>query len=225
MLLRAAFSLALILTLVLPTTVAAAGPWPEQASGTVIAVSEDFTGEGERGSTSIFIESGDRARFSIGLDSDLGQTDDDWSAYAFIRQPLTAPASADRVTVSAGVGAQGTPGGSEPLIVLGGAWGRDVQAGFAGWVSLEGAARYGATSGETELEGGATFGIEPIDRIALVNAFRVTGVAGSATDPQTELTSSIVGTLTDRTRIELGAVVDLSGNAPTGLRLGTWLEF
>jgi len=219
MLLRAA------LLLLLTVGVAQAGPWPEETTGTFISVTEEFDNSDRRGTTSIFVESGSRERFTIGVDSDLGATDEDWSAYAFIRQPLSSPSARDRVAISAGLGAQQTVDGSEPLIVLGGAWGRDVENGVPGWLSLEGSARYGTTSGETKLSGGATVAVKPIDRIALVNEFSVTGVSGSAADPERQLTSSIVGTLTQRARVELGATVDLSGSTGPGIRLGTWLEF
>ena len=202
-----------------------AGPWPDRTSGTFISVTEDFDSPDRRGATSIFVESGGSERFTVGVDSELGTSDDDWSAYAFIRQPLSSPGARDRVAFSAGLGAQQTTSGSEPLIVLGGAWGRDVANGIGGWLSLEGSARYGTTSGETELAGGATVAVEPIDRIALVNEFSVTGNAGSATDAERQLTSSIVGRISERARVELGATVDLSGGTAPGLRLGTWLEF
>jgi hypothetical protein len=219
MLLRAA------LLVFLSASAALAGPWPERTSGTFLSLTEDFSDGGTRGTTSIFVESGGNERFTIGLDSELGETDDDWSAYAFVRQPLSSESSRDRVAVSAGVGARQTSGGTEPLIVLGGAWGRDVENGFSGWLSLEGEARYGANSRETELQGGATIALEPLDRIALVNELSITGVPGSGDGTVTELTSSIVSTISDRTRIELGATLDLAGEEPTGIRFGTWLEF
>ena len=219
MLLRAA------LLLLVTGGVAHAGPWPAETTGTFISVTEEFASPDRRGTTSIFIESGGSARFTVGVDSELGAADDDWSAYAFIRQPLSSPNARDRIAISAGLGAQQTVSGSEPLIVLGGAWGRDVENGIPGWLSLEGSARYGTTSGETELAGGATVAVRPVDRIALVNEFRITGIAGSATDPERQLTSSIVGTISQRTRVELGATVDISGSTAPGIRLGTWLEF
>lgn len=219
MLLRAA------LLLLVTVGVAHAGPWPAETTGTFISVTEEFDNPDRRGTTSIFVESGGSERFTIGVDSELGSTDEDWSAYAFIRQPLSSPNARDRVAFSAGLGAQQTVNGSEPLIVLGGAWGRDVANGISGWLSLEGSARFGTTSGETELAGGATVAVEPIDRIALVNEFSVTGNTGSATDPERQLTSSVVGRISERARVELGATVDLSGGTAPGLRLGTWLEF
>ena len=152
----------------------------------------------------------------------------DLAAYAFMPSAsLSSPSASDRVRdTSRRFGRPSrTVDGSEPLIVLGGAWGRDVENGVPGWLSLEGSARYGTTSGETKLSGGATVAVKPIDRIALVNEFSVTGVSGSAADPERQLTSSIVGTLTQRARVELGATVDLSGSTGPGIRLGTWLEF
>ena len=220
MLLRAA------LLLLLTVGVAHAGPWPEETDGTFISVTEEFDNSDRRGHDldlrrKAAVESASRSA----LIRNSGATDEDWSAYAFIRQPLSSPSARDRVAISAGLGAQQTVSGSEPLIVLGGAWGRDVENGVPGWLSLEGSARYGTTSGETELSGGATVAVKPIDRIALVNEFSVTGISGSAADPERQLTSSIVGTLSQRARVELGATVDLSGSTGPGIRLGTWLEF
>ncbi|MDJ1006622.1 MAG: hypothetical protein QNJ13_02265 [Paracoccaceae bacterium] len=204
---------------------ALAGPWPDEPSGTFISVTEDFAeGTGE-GTTSIFVESAGSESFTIGIDSVLGETDDDWSALAFIRQPLTPTTARDRLAVSAGFGAQATTEGTEPLVLLGGAWGRDVDGNVGGWLSLEGEARYGPNTGDTELQGDATLAVEPVDRIALVNELSVTGVPGSEIDAETQLTTSIVGSISERARLELGATVDLTGDAPTGIRLGTWLEF
>ena len=219
MLLRAA------ILVLLSASASSAGPWPEETRGTFLSVTEDFTDGGTRGTTSIFVESGGSERFTIGLDSELGETDDDWSAYAFVRQPLSSRSSRDRVAIAAGVGARQTPDGTEPLIVLGGAWGRDVDNGFSGWLSLEGSAFYGANSRETELQGDATIAVEPLDRIALVSELSIKGVPGSTDGSATELTSSIVSTISDSTRIEFGATLDLSGDEPTGIRFGTWLEF
>lgn len=219
MLLRAA------LLVILGASAAVAGPWPDAPSGTFLSVTEDFSDGGSRGTTSIFVESGGSERFTIGLDSELGETDDDWRAYAFVRQPLSARSARDRVSISAGIGAQQTAEGTEPLIVLGGAWGRNVEDTFSGWLSLEGEARYAANSGQTELQGGATVAVEPIDRIALVNELSVSGVPGSSNEAETQLTSSIVSTISERTRISLGATLDLSGDEPPGIRFGTLLEF
>lgn len=212
------------LLLLLGTSPALAGPWPEDG-GTFLSVTEDFSEMGGPNVTSIFVESSGSESFTIGLDTVRGENSEDWSAFAFIRQPLTSPGTRDRVSVSAGLGAQQTVEGTEPLVVLGGGWDRAMDSGFAGWLSLSGEARYGANTGATELSGEATVAVEPIDRIALVNELSVTGVPGSESDPATQLTTSIVGAISERARVQLGATVDLSGDAPTGFRLGTWLEF
>lgn len=202
-------------------------PWPRDTSGTFMALTEDFTDSTSAGETSLFIESGGgRDGFSIGISSVLDEATDEWSAFAFVRQPLTVSNARDRVSLSAGFGAQHTDdGNTEPVVVLGGAWGRDVDGLMSGWLSLEGEARYATDSGETALQGDATVAVEPVDRIALVNEFSLSGVPGSDVDADAQLTSSIVGSITDQARIQLGATVDLSGDSATGFRLGTWLEF
>ena len=206
---------------------AAANPWPRDTSGTFIAITEDFTDTREAGETALFVESGGgHDGLSIGISSVLDEVDDEWSAFAFVRQPLNAPGARDRVSLSAGFGAQQTEAGpTEPLLILGGAWGRDVEGLMAGWLSLEGEARYATDTGETELQGDATVAVQPLERIALVNEFSLSGVPGSDVDAEAQLTSSIVGSITDQARIQLGATVDLSGDTATGFRLGTWLEF
>ena len=213
--------------LLISAPVAGANPWPRDTSGTFIAVTEDFgdgTGEGE---TSLFVESGGgQDGLSIGISSEVDPAVDEWSAIAFVRQPLTPASSKDRVSLSAGVGAQQTDTGTtEPLLVLGGAWGRDVEGLIAGWLSLEGEARYATDTGETELIGDATVAVSPVDRISLVNEFSLSGVPGSDISADAMLTSSIVGNISDQARIQVGATVDLSGDSPTGFRVGTWLEF
>jgi len=213
------------LLLFLSAPAALAGPWPEPGPGTFIAITEDFALDSERGTTSIFVESSAPRRFSIGLDTRVDEEVDDWSAFAFIRQPLTDVTSPDRVSISAGLGAEQTASGTEPLVVLGGTWGRDVENGVSGWLGLEGEARYRANSGETELLGGATIALEPMERIALVNEFSISGVPGSSEDNTRLLTSSIVGAVSSTARIEFGTTLDLSGEAAPGFRLGTWLEF
>ncbi|MEM9710439.1 MAG: hypothetical protein AAF871_16840 [Pseudomonadota bacterium] len=201
-----------------------AGPYPRDTEGTVISITEDIDNEVEDGTTSIFVESGSEL-FSVGVDTEIVGEEEDWSAFAFIRRPLTPKSSRDRVSLSAGFGAQQTETGTEPVVVLGGAWGRDVEGAMAGWLSLEGEARYGADSGETALSGDAAVAVSPINGISLVNEVSVSRVAGSDDDTETFLTSSIVGTVSETARVQLGATVDLSGEAATGIRLGTWLEF
>ncbi|MEL7104917.1 MAG: hypothetical protein AAGM21_03285 [Pseudomonadota bacterium] len=215
------------LILLLSSAPALANPWPRDTSGTFIAITEDFSDTPEAGETSLFIESGGgRDTFSIGVSSVLDEVTNEWSAFAFVRQPLTASGARDRVSLSAGLGAQHTESGeTEPLVILGGAWGRDVEGLLAGWLSLEGEARYATDTGETELQGDATVAVRPMERIALVNEFSLSGVPGSDVDADAQLTSSIVGSITDQARIQLGATVDLSGDTATGFRLGTWLEF
>ena len=215
------------LILLLSVAPALANPWPRDTSGTFIAITEDFSDTDDTGETSLFIESGGgRNGFSIGVSSVLDEVSDEWSAFAFVRQPLTASGARDRVSLSAGFGAQHTDAGeTEPLVILGGAWGRDVEGLMAGWLSLEGQARYATDTGSTELQGDATVAVQPMERIALVNELSLSGVPGSDVDADAQLTSSIVGSITDQARIQLGATVDLSGDAATGFRLGTWLEF
>ena len=215
------------LVLLLSMAPAFANPWPRDTSGTFISVTEDINNTDTSDETSLFIESGGgRDGFSIGISSVLDDIDDEWTAFAFVRQPLSAPGARDRVSLSAGFGAQQTESGpTEPLLILGGAWGRDVEGMLAGWLSLEGEARYATDTGETELQGDATVAVRPVDRIALVNEFSLSGVPGSDVSAEAQLTSSIVGNITDRARIQLGATVDLSGDSATGFRLGTWLEF
>lgn len=215
------------LIFILSVAPALANPWPRDTSGTFIAITEDLTESSDPGETSVFIESGGgRDGFSIGVSSNLDEANDEWSAFAFVRQPLTASGARDQVSLSAGVGAQQTNSGStEPLVILGGAWGRDVDGVLAGWLSLQGEARYATETGETELQGDATVAIQPMERIALVNEFSLSGVPGSDVDADAQLTSSIVGSITAQARVQLGATVDLSGDTATGFRLGTWLEF
>ena len=141
------------LILLLSVAPALANPWPRDTSGTFIAITEDFSDTDDTGETSLFIESGGgRSGVSIGVSSVLDEVSDEWSAFAFVRQPLTASGARARVSLSAGFGAQHTDAGeTEPLV--------------------------------------------------------------------------IAGSITDQARIQLGATVDLSGDAATGFRLGTWLEF
>lgn len=221
MLLRAIFSF------LLTATVAAANPWPRDTSGTFLSVTEDFRDASDQGETSLYIESGGgQDGLSIGISSRLDSEVDEWTAFAFVRRPITPATSKDRVTLSAGLGAQQTDtGDTEPLVVLGGAWGRNVEGLLAGWLSLEGEARYLTDTGSTELIGDATVAVTPVDRISLVNEFSLSGIPGSDTSADAQLTSSIVGNITDQARIQLGATVDLTGETATGFRVGTWLEF
>ncbi|MEL7027063.1 MAG: hypothetical protein AAGO57_07545 [Pseudomonadota bacterium] len=222
MLLRAA-----ILLLLASTAAAAANPWPRDTEGTFISVTEDFGDLEEDTETRLFIESGaGKTGPSIGVSSVVDSDGDAWTAFAFVRQPLSSSGARDQFALSAGIGAQQTQTGStEPLVVLGGAWGRGVDGLVNGWLSLEGEARYATDTGETELQGDATIAVSPIDQISLVNELSLTGVPGSDVDADAQLTSSIVGNITDQARIQLGATVDLSGDTATGFRLGTWLEF
>lgn len=214
------------LLLIASAAAAAANPWPRDTGGTFVAITEDFSQDPASGSTGIFIESGGTdASVSLGLSSEL-ENDDDWSAFAFVRRPLSPNDARDRFSLSAGFGAQQSDAGpTEPLVILGGAWGRDVAGTMSGWLSLEGEARYQTNTGETELSGGATIAVQPMDRIALVNELSVTGVPGSGGGTAAELTSSIVGSISTGARVQLGATVDLSGDTATGFKLGTWLEF
>lgn len=205
---------------------AQAGPWPEPTNGTFIRLTEDFAEGSDPSNTQLFVESSGRHSFFLGVDSERSADTEDWSAYAFIRQPLSAETSPDKFAVSAGVGAQQSDGDSEPLVVVGGIWGRDLSGNVTGgWVSLEGDVRYGTTSGQTELTGGAIVAVEPVDRIAFVNEVSVSGVPGSSETAETLLTTSIVGSVSASARVQLGATIDLSGDTATGFRLGTWLEF
>ncbi len=216
------------LLLLLTASVANANPWARDSDGTFIAITEDFGGSTTAlDRTTVYVESEvGPERLSIGISGTVGEGDDQWNTFAFVRRPLSSASARDQISLLAGLGAQNTDTGpTEPVLILGGAWDRNVDGALNGWLSLEGEARYLTDSGETELQGDAIVGIEPVDRIALVNEFSLSGVAGSQDDPDAQLTSSIVGSISDRARVQLGATMDLSGDTATGFRVGTWLEF
>lgn len=212
---------------VLAASSATANPWLSDQGGTLLNFSEDFNSSGAPDETTIYVESGSATdRLSIGISSTIDDADDEWDAYAFIRRPLTSPDATGRVSLSAGIGAQQLAGReTEALVIIGGEWGSEVNGALEGWLSIEGEARYATTSRETALQGGATVGVQALERIAVVNELSLSGISGTSDRNETRLTSSIVGSISENARVQLGATMDLSGNTSTGFRLGTWLEF
>lgn len=203
----------------------AAGPAPQRDRSTFISVATDIPSDGSDGVSTIFLEQGGPDSLRYGFDAGLEETDEDWSAFAFVRQPLSDPGAMAQLSISAGVGAKRLDDSTEPLVVLGGTLDRALGNGPGSFFSLGAEARYGTVSGETDLRGDARLGLSPVDGFALVNQLEVTGTAGSGLDPDSTLTSSVVSRINETARLEIGATFALSGEARPGFRIGTWLEF
>ncbi|UXU76089.1 MULTISPECIES: hypothetical protein [unclassified Paracoccus (in: a-proteobacteria)] len=238
----------LVLALMLASA-ATAGPWGRDPGSGFLSA----TVEGDRagyGSKSLYAEYGVSPRRLLGLELGHSRTGES-NLLLWWQQQLDAGDGPDRWTVSLGGGLLRRDGALMPLVQIGTAWGRGLDAvpGLrhlpgGGWVAIETRLKLagkfrevdalslhaGETSGfldhvtaETSAKAQATLGWNARDGLSLIQQLRLE--KRDDADFSSKLAASVVQELGMNTRLEVGMVQPLNRPEGRSLFLGTWFDF
>jgi len=239
----------LILCLLFSAGFADASPWARGKRGVFLSLSGERDHEGN-GYLGLYGEYGLSPRDTLGFE--LGRASGgESSAMIWWQRSLDQGAGPDRWVVSAGGGVLKRGGDYLPLAQVGVGWGRGWDAlpllralHGGGWLSVEaryrvalrwkdgeawselasqGAGLFSYLTPEATAKAELTFGWHTTDTMMLINQLRFedrtdTGFSAS-------LATTVVRDLAGPVRLEVGAVLPLSGAGETAVRIGTWVEF
>lgn len=227
--------IAFLLMLMLPG-LALSGAWPRDQG----AVFLSFSAERDRAGNhyaGLYGEYGLSARRTLGVQ--LGQAEGERSLLIWIQRAIGDDAARNRWALSAGGGALHRDGQWLPMGQAGVSWGRgfdEIMQG--GWMAADSRIRVTGRireAWEVAADGGAYLTPESEAKLDLTLGLRVT--AGlmvitqlrfeyrDDTGPGSKLATSFVRDLYGPAKIEIGALVPISGQGERALKLGTWFEF
>ncbi|MFQ6553808.1 hypothetical protein AAD018_015830 [Aestuariibius insulae] len=204
-----------------------AGPWPRGKGKAFVSVSSTFSLTGDllkpiQYEPSLYAEYGVTERLTFGLDVFVAGDFDQPTAFVFGRLPILERRIEDPVAVTLGVGFEETPRGQKQLIRAGLAWGRGFERG---WLAVDSFATIGLDGGDLDLKLDATWGRNFGKRWTTALQLQ-TGQTGRREDPFAKLAPSIILSIHDKARVELGIVHHLTDeDVTTAVKLGSWLEF
>lgn len=218
---------------------AGAGPWARDAGGVFVTLSQQADAAGETW-TGVWGEYGLTPRITLGVDAGISGRGDGkaivWGQKAWVR-------GEHRLAASAGIGASFIGEEIMPLAQIGGGWGRGLTTPLGpGWAAAEARAivttrnvtvaqrinaltyaTYAYLLPETSAKAELTLGLKPRDRLMLIGQLQLE--QGRETDLDTRLAGSVVYSLRNPARLEVGVISPISGAAEPALKLGLWLEF
>lgn len=219
---------ALILGVLLSLTATAlkAGAWPREEGQLFIAAGGNFLlSEGAElpvyYDPTLYAEYGLRPWLTLGTDlytADKGRIS---STFVFAMTPIGDPERDLRRMAGIGFGYRFNNDGSEealirPALSLG-------QATASGWLAFDGSATYGTTVTKWRPKGDFTWGHHWTDRIT--TTFQVQTGTGFTGDHYAKISPTVIWTLNDRIKVNLGAVQALTGDRGSALKFETWLTF
>ncbi|WP_096784761.1 hypothetical protein [Rhodobacter sp. CZR27] len=216
-----------------------AGPWAREDGAVFLTLSQQGDAAGESW-TGLWAEYGLTPRITLGIDAGVSGRGDGkfilWGQKAWVR-------GEHRFAASAGIGASFIGEEVMPLAQLGGGWGRGLSTRFgAGWVAAEARAIVTARNvtftqqlnsqalatyvymlPETSAKAELTLGLRPRDRLMLISQVQLE--QGRDTGLDMRLANSVVYSLRDPAKLEVGLITPISGEAEPAVKLGLWLEF
>lgn len=230
---------ALLVTLLLAVLAGAveAGPWPREAGTHFLSLSAERDRDGNS-YAGLYGEYGFSAATTIGYEfggTNVGET----TGILWLQRPLGGADRDDRLTLALGAGFISRNGEVGPVGLAAAAWGRGFE-GFlgGGWITAEGrvllAARLAADNGlsasalalltpEATAKADLTIGLRPRSGMMLINQLRLE--QRHEADFTARFAGSVVQDLAGPVKLELGAILPLTGPGEHALKIGTWLEF
>jgi len=215
--------------LVFCPVIAAAGPWAREKGTSFMSLSitasnpADALGETPDLFGSFYMERGLGRELTLGFDTGLDQ-DMDYTSLIFLRKPVGPAESPHRFALRLGGGTSLSGGVTDYVAMAGGAWGRGFETRFgSAWAVLDLSMQYRINAQESVAKADLTLGVKPSDRTKIMVQFQSGDYPGSK--PFLRVVPSVARKFGERTHIELGAQIGLSGEDRVGVKLGTWLEF
>lgn len=219
---------------------AAASPWQREEGGKFLS----FSGDRDRAGnsyTGLYGEYGlsDRRMvvFELGY-SNVGETD----AMLSLQRALDDGDGPNRWVFSLGAGLVARDNELIPTAQFGLGWGRGFERILGGgWLSAEARVKVAATMDDDAFEEGLpessldyitpetmtkaelTLGLRPMDGMLFINQIWLE--ERPDTGFSAKLASSIVQDITGPVKLEIGAILPISGVGDQALKIGTWLEF
>ncbi|QQA42218.1 hypothetical protein [Pelagovum pacificum] len=218
---------ALVILFLTFATSANAGPWLREKGavflsfGANVAISDSAVRPVHWDPT-VFLEYGLTERLTVGFDLYIANGDEEQTAGVFARYPLregdlTWPVSA---TVGYGLRHDRTEATLEEILRFGVSTGRGLPRG---WVAIDAAAIQPLVEAPLEAKLDVTWGREVAPRMTTILQLQ-TGI-GTAGDFYAKAAPSVLLSVNERLRFEVGAVQALTGDLGTGLRIAAWLDF
>jgi len=208
---------------------AEAGPWAREKGKSFLSFSVTATTPtGDIGTTpeffgAFYMERGLGRDLTLGFDTGINQ-EMDTTSIMFLRRPVGGTNGANRFALQLGAGTTVSSEGVDYLGQAGASWGRGLETRFgAGWAVLDLSAQYRITAQELVSKADLTFGVKPNERTKIMMQLQTGKYPDS--DLFVRLVPSVARKIGERTQVELGAQIGLSGDDRVGIKLGTWLEF
>ncbi|MFZ3581817.1 hypothetical protein ACOI1H_06545 [Loktanella sp. DJP18] len=218
--------LAFIACLSAPGTGASAGAWARDEGTLFIAAGGNFLlSDGAElpvyYDPTVYAEYGLTDRVTLGLDLSTADKGRIASAFAFAAVPVGSITGANRATVSLGYGYRLNPDTTrEALMRLGVSLGRGLERG---WLAADVSATIGTIDRTWRPKADFTWGRNWSDH--WTSTLQVQTGQGFYDDYYAKYSPTVIYTLTDRFKINLGAVQALTGDGGSALKLETWLTF
>lgn len=218
---------------------ASSGPWPREAGRHFVTLSVEQDRQSNR-YEGLYGEYGLTPRTTLGYE--IGHANaGEISGLIWLQRAWDAGGGANRMAMSAGIGAVHRDGQTLPVAQVGSSWGRGFE-GFwkGGWITAEMRVRIAGRFDDPALPGlsagslayltpdmttkaEVTLGLRRTDSLMLINQLRIEKRQDE--DISTRLASSMVRDLSGYAKLELGIITPLSGVGEQAVRIGTWLEF
>lgn len=215
----------LLFLLTLPG-VLSAGAWPRDTGDLFIAAGGNFLlSPGAElpvyYDPTVYAEYGLSDRLTLGLDLYTADRGRIASAFGFARVPVGSISGPLRSAVSLGYGYRLNPDTStEALLRLGLSLGRGLDHG---WLAADTSATYGTRDTTWRPKADFTWGRAWSDR--WTTTLQLQTGQGYFDDNYAKVSPTVIFTLRDSIRINLGAVKALTGDGGGALKLETWLTF
>lgn len=169
----------------------------------------------------VYAEYGLTDRVTLGLDLYTADKGRIASAFAFAAVPVGSITQANRAMISLGYGYRLNPDTTtEALMRLGVSFGRGMDRG---WLAADVSATIGTIDTTWRPKADFTWGRNWSDRWTTTMQLQ-TGV-GFFDDTYAKVSPTVIYSVSDRFKINLGAVKALTGDGGSALKLETWLTF
>ncbi|WP_157057470.1 hypothetical protein [Loktanella sp. 3ANDIMAR09] len=203
-----------------------AGPWPREEGHTFIAAGGNFLlSDGAElpvhYDPTLYVEYGLRPDLTVGLDfysADKGRI---YSAFSFAAIPANSPDADLKSMLSFGIGYRRNADDSEELLTrIGLSLGQSTPNG---WLAFDGNITYDAIDQAFRPKADFTWGRSWSDR--WTTTLQVQTGQGFSDDHYAKVSPTLIYTINERYRVNLGSVHALTGDRGSALKIETWLQF
>ncbi|RYH02166.1 hypothetical protein EU805_09910 [Salipiger sp. IMCC34102] len=219
-------SISLAILLILAATMLRAGAWPREEGDLFIAAGGNFLlSEGARlpvhYDPTLYAEYGFSPRLTLGTDLHTADAGRIFSTFVFAMTPFGDPEADLRRMAGFGLGYRQNNDGTEealirPALSLG-------QSTGSGWLAFDGTVTYGTEVRTWRPKADFTWGHNWTDRIT--TTFQIQTGTGFTGDHYAKISPTVIWTVNDRVKLNLGAVQALTGDRGSALKFETWLNF